>query len=142
MLFYRCLVFCFSEENVFKLCEDVARRYPGEIRNCSVVFVSNARRKVPLWKQRAGKDEDKLVIWVRQTIQQKNLKIKSYIRKGLPHNENVIRITIQLALRGFVIHCYLHTYQISSIQNIYTKTFMLNPSLENILKVFSIMRKT
>ncbi|XP_044746553.1 protein N-terminal glutamine amidohydrolase isoform X1 [Coccinella septempunctata] len=56
-------VSCYCEENVFKLCEDVTRRYPGEIQNCSVVFVSNARRKVPLWKQRAGKDEDKLVIW-------------------------------------------------------------------------------
>ena len=29
----------------------------------SVVFVSNKKQVVPLWRQRAGKDEEKLVIW-------------------------------------------------------------------------------
>lgn len=54
----------FSEENVWKLCQDVATRHPSELQHCHVVFVSNSRRSVPLWRQRAGKDEDKLVVWV------------------------------------------------------------------------------
>ena len=29
----------------------------------SVVFVSNKKQVVPLWRQKAGKDEEKLVIW-------------------------------------------------------------------------------
>lgn len=54
----------FSEENVWKLCQDVSIRHPSELQHCHVVFVSNPRRSVPLWRQRAGKDEDKLVVWV------------------------------------------------------------------------------
>lgn len=54
----------FSEENIWKLCQDVATRHPSELQHCHVVFVSNSRRSVPLWRQRAGKDEDKLVVWV------------------------------------------------------------------------------
>lgn len=54
----------FSEENVWKLCQDVATRHPSELQHCHVVFVSNPRRSVPLWRQRSGKDEDKLVVWV------------------------------------------------------------------------------
>lgn len=57
-------VFIFSEENIWKLCQDVATRHPSELQHCHVVFVSNSRRSVPLWRQRAGKDEDKLVVWV------------------------------------------------------------------------------
>lgn len=55
---------CFSEENVYKLCQDVRTRYPAELQTCYVVFISNPSRTVPLWRQRAGKDEDRLVIWV------------------------------------------------------------------------------
>ncbi|KAJ8938271.1 hypothetical protein NQ314_011551 [Rhamnusium bicolor] len=54
---------CFSEENVYKLAQDVTGRHPNEINKCYVVFISNSSRTVPLWKQRAGKDEDRLVIW-------------------------------------------------------------------------------
>lgn len=44
-------------------------KHPNEVHKCFVVFVSNPSRTVPLWKQRAGKDEDKLVIWVIIKIQ-------------------------------------------------------------------------
>ncbi|EEB10786.1 conserved hypothetical protein [Pediculus humanus corporis] len=52
-----------DEENVWKLCEDVSQKHPTELNKCSVVFVSNERRTVLLWRQRAGRDEDKMVIW-------------------------------------------------------------------------------
>lgn len=54
---------CYCEENVWKLCQDVSIRHPSELCKCSVVFVSNEKRTVPMWRQRAGKDEEKLVIW-------------------------------------------------------------------------------
>lgn len=53
-----------SEENVYKLCQEVAAKHLAEIQKCYVVFISNSSRTVPLWKQKAGKDEDRLVIWV------------------------------------------------------------------------------
>ncbi|XP_050301232.1 protein N-terminal glutamine amidohydrolase isoform X2 [Anthonomus grandis grandis] len=56
-------VSCYCEENVYKLAEDVAKKYPNELSKCFVVIISNQSRTVPLWKQRAGKDEDKLIIW-------------------------------------------------------------------------------
>lgn len=57
-------LYYFSEENVWKLSQDVATRHGSELQHCYVVFVSNSWRSVPLWRQRAGKDEDKLVVWV------------------------------------------------------------------------------
>ncbi|CAG4978202.1 unnamed protein product [Parnassius apollo] len=56
-------VSCYCEENVWKLCQDVSLRIPGELDRCFVVFISNPCRTVPLWKQRAGREEDRLVIW-------------------------------------------------------------------------------
>ncbi|XP_071867838.1 protein N-terminal glutamine amidohydrolase [Bombus fervidus] len=53
----------YREENVWKLCQDVATRHGSELQHCYVAFVSNSWRSVPLWRQRAGKDEDKLVVW-------------------------------------------------------------------------------
>jgi hypothetical protein len=61
-------VSCYCEENVYKLCQDVSSRHSGEINKCFVVFVSNPSRTVPLWRQRSGKDEDRLVIWVGRLI--------------------------------------------------------------------------
>ncbi|XP_043663865.1 protein N-terminal glutamine amidohydrolase-like [Vespula pensylvanica] len=53
----------YREENVWKLCQDVATKHGSELQHCHVAFISNSRRSVPLWRQRAGKDEDKLVVW-------------------------------------------------------------------------------
>ncbi|XP_043288799.1 protein N-terminal glutamine amidohydrolase-like [Venturia canescens] len=53
----------YSEENVWKLCQDVATRHASELQHCHVAFISNPGRSVPLWRQRAGKDEHKLVVW-------------------------------------------------------------------------------
>uniref|UniRef100_A0ABD2WRS9 Protein N-terminal glutamine amidohydrolase n=1 Tax=Trichogramma kaykai TaxID=54128 RepID=A0ABD2WRS9_9HYME len=54
---------CFCEENVWKLCQEVATKHGSELQHCYVAFISNPGRSVPLWRQRAGKDEDKIVIW-------------------------------------------------------------------------------
>ncbi|XP_066253643.1 protein N-terminal glutamine amidohydrolase [Euwallacea similis] len=56
-------VSCYCEENVYKLVEEVTKSYPSELNKCFAVFISNQSRTVPLWKQRAGKDEDRLIIW-------------------------------------------------------------------------------
>ena len=54
---------CFCEENVWKLCAHVRQAAPAELAKAYVVFVSNKKQVVPLWRQKAGKDEEKLVIW-------------------------------------------------------------------------------
>ncbi|GLV46380.1 tungus [Carabus blaptoides fortunei] len=56
-------VSCYCEENVWQLCKDVLQRHPTEIQHCYAVFISNPSRTVPLWRQRAGRDDDRLVIW-------------------------------------------------------------------------------
>ena len=54
---------CFCEENVWKLADHVRTTAPAELLKCYTVFVSNKKQVVPLWRQRAGRDEEKLVIW-------------------------------------------------------------------------------
>ena len=54
---------CFCEENVWKLADHVRSNAPNELLKCYAVFVSNKKQVVPLWRQRAGRDEEKLVIW-------------------------------------------------------------------------------
>lgn len=56
--------FIFSEENVWKLCEQVKKSNPSELSKCYAVYVSNEGRTVPLWRQKAGRGDDKVVIWV------------------------------------------------------------------------------
>lgn len=60
---------------MWKLCQDVSLRAPEELDRCYVVFISNPCRTVPLWKQRAGREEDRLVIWVGTHIHGVMLKI-------------------------------------------------------------------
>lgn len=71
-----CIIY--SEENVWQLCKDVLQRHPTEIQYCYTVFISNPSRTVPLWRQRAGRDDDRLVIWVR------NVNISSTITQCIP----------------------------------------------------------
>ncbi|KAE8750698.1 hypothetical protein FOCC_FOCC002678 [Frankliniella occidentalis] len=58
----------YCEENVWKMCEDISSRLPSELQHCYVVFVSNKARTIPLWRQRAGETEDKLVIYDYHTM--------------------------------------------------------------------------
>jgi hypothetical protein len=72
ILFDKRLIFNFpvslsfpsSEENVYKLCEQAKKTNPSELSKSYAVFVSNERRTVPLWRQKAGRGDEKLVIWV------------------------------------------------------------------------------
>ncbi|XP_022130210.2 protein N-terminal glutamine amidohydrolase [Pieris rapae] len=70
-------VSCYCEENVWKLCQDVSLRVPEELDRCFVVFISNPCRTVPLWKQRAGREEDRLVIWDYHVIFLYSIDLKS-----------------------------------------------------------------
>lgn len=63
-LFFFFICIYNSEENVWKLCEQVKRTRPTELAKCYAVFVSNEGRTVPLWRQKAGRGDDKVVIWV------------------------------------------------------------------------------
>uniref|UniRef100_A0A1L8DA99 Protein N-terminal glutamine amidohydrolase n=1 Tax=Nyssomyia neivai TaxID=330878 RepID=A0A1L8DA99_9DIPT len=56
-------VSCYCEENVWKLCEQVKKNNPVELAKSYAVFVSNTGRTVPLWRQKAGRGDDKVVIW-------------------------------------------------------------------------------
>ncbi|XP_041867220.1 protein N-terminal glutamine amidohydrolase isoform X2 [Melanotaenia boesemani] len=53
-------VYC--EENVWKLCEYVRTERTAPLEQLCVVFISNDKRMVPLWKQKSGHG-DQPVIW-------------------------------------------------------------------------------
>lgn len=54
---------CYCEENVWKICHHLKQNSAQELDKVWAVFISNKKRVVPLWKQKAGRDEEKLVIW-------------------------------------------------------------------------------
>ena len=51
---------------MWKLCEQVKKTNPNELERCYAVFVSNVGRTVPLWRQKVGRGDDKVVIWVNE----------------------------------------------------------------------------
>lgn len=53
----------YCEENVWKLADKIRLKNDKYLQHSSVVFVSNHNSLVPLWKQKAGKDADGLVVW-------------------------------------------------------------------------------
>ncbi|XP_056153850.1 protein N-terminal glutamine amidohydrolase isoform X2 [Lampris incognitus] len=53
---------CYCEENVWKLCEFISAQKQVPAGEVHVVFISNERRMIPLWKQKSGQ-EDEPVIW-------------------------------------------------------------------------------
>ena len=49
---------------MYKLCEAVLLNSPpAELDKSYAVIVSNKKRVVPLWRQKAGREEERLVIW-------------------------------------------------------------------------------
>ncbi|CAG7832030.1 unnamed protein product [Allacma fusca] len=54
---------CYCEENVWKMCDRIRTEYPAEIDYCHVAFISNPKRMVPMWRQKSGKNEEKLALW-------------------------------------------------------------------------------
>lgn len=69
-------IICFSEENVWMLCEKVSKENAEELSRCYAVFVSNEGRTVPLWRQKAGHGDDHIVMWVNIVL--------------VPTNENIL----------------------------------------------------
>ena len=57
-----CIIKCYPifQENVWKLADHVRQTAPAELSKTYVVFVSNRKQVVPLWRQRAGRDEEKV----------------------------------------------------------------------------------
>ncbi|XP_028917757.1 protein N-terminal glutamine amidohydrolase isoform X1 [Ornithorhynchus anatinus] len=53
---------CYCEENIWKLCEYIQNRNRYPLEEFYAVFISNERRMVPIWKQRA-EPGDGPVIW-------------------------------------------------------------------------------
>ncbi|XP_056277852.1 protein N-terminal glutamine amidohydrolase [Pseudoliparis swirei] len=53
---------CYCEENVWTLCESVRRDRTAQLEDFFVVFISNEKRMVPLWKQKSGRGEHP-VVW-------------------------------------------------------------------------------
>uniref|UniRef100_H3C867 Protein N-terminal glutamine amidohydrolase n=2 Tax=Tetraodon nigroviridis TaxID=99883 RepID=H3C867_TETNG len=53
---------CYCEENVWKLCEFARGQKTPPLEELLVVFISNASRTVPLWRQRSGYG-DQPVVW-------------------------------------------------------------------------------
>ncbi|CAI2162745.1 12539_t:CDS:2 [Funneliformis geosporum] len=49
---------CYCEENVYHLCKAF-----GKLDDIYVCFISNENRSIPIWKQRASKFHDGIVIW-------------------------------------------------------------------------------
>ncbi|CAI9740618.1 protein N-terminal glutamine amidohydrolase [Octopus vulgaris] len=68
----------YCEENVWKLCEAVNIDRPEELEFCSVVFISNEDRAVPIWHQKIGKP-DEPVVWDYHVIFLWRLEGESYV---------------------------------------------------------------
>ncbi|KAI9321238.1 protein N-terminal glutamine amidohydrolase [Dichotomocladium elegans] len=52
----------YCEENVYQLCKEIAAKEPDRLERCYVLFVSNAYKHVPLWKQKKC-EGDLPVLW-------------------------------------------------------------------------------
>lgn len=56
---------CYCEENVFLLCKQLSQRgiAASDASDLYVVFISNAHRQIPIWRQKASSRDDGLAIW-------------------------------------------------------------------------------
>lgn len=53
---------CYCEENVWKLCEHIKNQTQTPLDEVYAVFISNEKRKIPLWKQKSSRG-DEPVVW-------------------------------------------------------------------------------
>nr|CAG4636459.1 EOG090X0C0Q [Eubosmina coregoni] len=52
------------EENVWHLCRLVKEKHKANLSECFCVFISNSKRSIPLWHQKAGQaNRQGLVVW-------------------------------------------------------------------------------
>ena len=55
---------CYCEENVYHLCREVKNSNDlNLISNSYAVFISNEKQIIPLWRQKVGKGDEKVVLW-------------------------------------------------------------------------------
>jgi hypothetical protein len=54
---------CYCEENVYQLCAKLQTAGPEHLDRSWVVFISNPKRSIPLWRQKAGTGPKNKVIW-------------------------------------------------------------------------------
>lgn len=54
---------CYCEENVWKLCEYIKDQETCPVDEVYAVFISNEKRTIPIWKQKASRGGDEPVIW-------------------------------------------------------------------------------
>ncbi|KAI8989463.1 N-terminal glutamine amidase-domain-containing protein [Pilobolus umbonatus] len=52
----------YCEENIYMLCKTINEKYPELIDDCTVIFISNEERKIPMWMQKAAGPVDP-VVW-------------------------------------------------------------------------------
>lgn len=62
-IFVVVFVLLHSEENVWKLCEQIKNEKKEILNEHFAVFVSNEKRQVPLWMQKSAKDPLAPVVW-------------------------------------------------------------------------------
>lgn len=53
----------YCEENVYMLAKRLAETGAADVADLTAVFISNPTRSVPLWRQKAGKGHEGLVVW-------------------------------------------------------------------------------
>ncbi|KAI7891808.1 N-terminal glutamine amidase-domain-containing protein [Mucor mucedo] len=53
---------CYCEENIYLLCKEIEEKQPDMLHSTNVIYISNDIKMVPLWKQKAGVDEQP-VVW-------------------------------------------------------------------------------
>ncbi|XP_010871476.1 protein N-terminal glutamine amidohydrolase [Esox lucius] len=53
---------CYCEENVWKLCEHISTQTQVSLDEVYAAFISNERRKVPIWKQKSSRGCEP-VVW-------------------------------------------------------------------------------
>lgn len=79
---------CYCEENIYLLCKEIKEKQNEALEHCSVVYISNEDRMVPLWKQKAGVDQQP-VVWVRRKRRRKEV-ARNYLTKWCKKDYHVI----------------------------------------------------
>ena len=65
IIFLILIFYIDSEENVWHLCRLVKEKHKANLSECFCVFISNLKRSIPLWHQKAGQaNRQGLVVWV------------------------------------------------------------------------------
>ncbi|KAI9254584.1 N-terminal glutamine amidase-domain-containing protein [Phascolomyces articulosus] len=53
----------YCEENIYMMCKTMAERHQDNVNHCTVVFISNPNKAIPIWKQKNASESDGPVVW-------------------------------------------------------------------------------